>query len=151
MTPCKRATAILWYSGFNSNPINFLLFARATIAAVPEPRKGSRMTSPTLLDPFTTRSINAIGNWAGCDVLSFELLFVPEVTLGICQTSDGFFPSGLHFNFPFFFWSGYFKKWNPGYRIWETFTLELEIKNLKMTQSNQSKPPINSKRKRKSR
>jgi len=75
----------------------------ATMAEVPEPKNGSIIKSFSLLDPLTKRSISADGNCAGWGVLSFELLLAPDVTLGICQTSVGFFPKGLHLNLPFFF------------------------------------------------
>jgi hypothetical protein len=61
-----------------------------------------------LEDARTIRSTTANGNCAGWSVLSLELRCLPVVTFGISQTSDGFFPSGLHLNFPFFFWFGYF-------------------------------------------
>src|SRR3989338_4962090 len=97
------STAKSQYFSFISKPTNFRLFESATIALVPDPRNGSNTIQSGLLETFTIRSISAIGNCAGCGILSFELRFAPEVTFGICQTSVGFLPKGLHLSFPFFF------------------------------------------------
>ena len=79
------------------------MYKSAETAVVPEPKKGSKIKSFSFVEHKTILFIKAIGNCAGCAVLSFELLLLPEVTLGIYQTSDGFLPKEFTLIFPFFF------------------------------------------------
>ena len=69
-----------------------------------EPEKGSSTRPPPFEEARTMRLHHAQWNCAGCGgPFSLELRrSLPVVTFGNCQTSEGFLPSGLQRNFPFF-------------------------------------------------
>ena len=86
-----------------SKPTDFLFVDFAATQVVPEPTKGSNIKFSELLPAKIIRLNNSIGDCAGWFTLSEECLFLPDVTFGMSQTSEGFFPNGLTFNFPCFF------------------------------------------------
>src|SRR3546814_1675734 len=86
-----RSSATSTYSSVISQPYALRPFFKAATALDPTPRYGSNTFPPGFVILRTNLSTKPTGNWQGWSVFSTWFDF----TLGISQTSDGFFPSGF--------------------------------------------------------
>src|SRR3546814_2449511 len=113
-----RSSATSTYSSVISQPYALRPFFKAATALDPTPRYGSNTFPPGFVILRTNLSTKPTGNWQGWSVFSTWFNF----TLGISQTSDGFFPSGFPDNLPLLgplkcILLGYFEGMRTGSRL----------------------------------